>query len=144
VQELQLAVKDLRDLANGLAPSTLSDEGLRAALQDLVSRTPVPVHVSATADRFPSSVEETAWYIACEAVANAVKHAAPRSVRITAIRRNGHLHLSVADDGLGGADPAGSGIRGIIDRAETLGGTLAVTSAIGVGTTVTADLPCES
>ncbi len=89
VEQLQLAVKELRDLANGLAPVTLTDEGLGAALEDLALRTPVPVHVSATAERFPATVEETAWFIACEAVANAVKHAAPHSLEILAQRKNG-------------------------------------------------------
>ena len=144
VDELRLAVKELRDLANGLAPATLTDEGLGAALEDLASRTPVPVRIDATAERFAAAVEETAWFIACEAVANAVKHAASRTVDITARRENGYLRLVIADDGVGGADAAGTGLRGIADRAETIGGHLSVRERQGAGTIVIAELPCGS
>ncbi len=144
VEELRLAVKELRDLANGLAPSTLTDEGLGAALEDLASRTPVPIHLSATGERFAATVEETAWFIACEAVANAVKHAAPRTLEIAAQRENERLRLVIEDDGVGGADPSGAGLRGIADRAEAIGGHLTVRERDGAGTTVIAELPCGS
>jgi signal transduction histidine kinase len=144
VGELQLAVKELRDLANGLVPATLTDEGLGAALEDLAARTPVPVRLSTTGERFPAPIEETAWFIACEAVANAVKHAGPRSVDIAAGRDNGFLRLVVEDDGIGGADPSGAGLRGIADRAETIGGHLTVHERPGAGTIVIAELPCGS
>lgn len=144
VEELQLGVKELRDLANGLAPSTLTDEGLGAALEDLASRTPVPVHLKATEERFAATVEDTAWFIACEVVANAVKHAAPHTVEIAAQRENGSLRLVIEDDGVGGADPSGTGLRGIADRAETIGGHLIVSERPGRGTIVIAELPCGS
>ncbi len=144
VEQLQFAVKELRDLANGLAPATLTGEGLGAALEDLASRTLVPVRIDATAERFAASVEETAWFIACEAVANAVKHAAPHVVDIAAQRANGHLRLVIEDDGVGGADAAGTGLRGIADRAETIGGHLRVRERPGAGTIIIAELPCGS
>lgn len=144
VEETQVAIGELRALANGLHPAVLSDGGLGAALDDLAARIPVKVHLDATRDRFAPEVEATAWYIACEAVTNAVKHAAPSTLDITAARRNGHLVLVVRDDGTGGADPAGGGLRGISDRAEAAGGRLRVETAPGAGTTLTAELPCGS
>jgi signal transduction histidine kinase len=140
--ELQQAVKELRDLANGLAPITLADEGLAAALEELAFRAPVPISVEASGERMGTKVEETAWYIACEAVANAVKHASPSALEIRACRENGYLRLVIEDDGSGGADPSGSGLRGIADRAETIGGHVTVRERPGTGTIVTADLPC--
>ena len=144
IDQLQFAIQDLRDLANGLLPATLSDGGLAAAFDDLVSRTPVPVRLRATDRRYPALVEETAWFIACEAVANAVKHAAPHSVAISAEHKSGHLRLVIEDDGIGGANPAGSGLRGIADRAEAFGGRLTVNERPGRGTIITAELPCAS
>ena len=144
VEQLQLAVRELRDLANGLHPTAISDGGLAAALDDLAGRTPVPVRLATTAERFAPEVEEAAWFIACEAVTNAVKHAAPTSVSIRAGRSDGHLELIVEDDGGGGADPTGHGLRGIADRAEAAGGRLTVEDRPGGGTVITAELPCES
>jgi signal transduction histidine kinase len=144
VDELQAAVRELRELANGLRPAVLTVGGLAAALDDLAARSPVPVRLETTGERFTPEVEETAWFIACEAVANAVKHAAPHSVAISTCRMDGHLRLVIEDDGIGGADPAGSGLRGIADRAEAAGGTLTVRPHGEHGTVVIADLPCAS
>ncbi len=144
VRQLQLAVGDLRDIANGLHPVVLADGGLAAALDDLAARTPVEVRIETTSDRFPPGVEETAWFIVCEAVTNAVKHAFPASIAISAAGRDGHLSLAVEDDGCGHADPAGAGLRGITDRAEAAGGWLMVHDRPGGGTIVTAELPCAS
>jgi signal transduction histidine kinase len=144
VRQLQLAVGDLRELANGLHPSVLADGGLAAALDDLAARTPVAVRLNVTADRFPPPVEEAAWYIVCEAVTNAVKHAGPKLIDIAVTPRDGHLDLSVEDDGGGGADPLGHGLRGIADRAAAAGGWLVVRARPGGGTVVTAELPCAS
>ncbi|HUG16676.1 MAG TPA: histidine kinase, partial [Thermomicrobiales bacterium] len=142
VDELQAAVRELRDLANGLRPAILADGGLAAALDDLAARSPVPVRLELTGERFAPGIEETAWFIACEAVANAVKHAAPCAVAISASRSAGWLRLVIEDDGIGGADPTGSGLRGIADRAEVAGGTLTVRPRGGHGTVVIAELPC--
>jgi signal transduction histidine kinase len=144
VEQLQQAVRELRDLANGLHPASLSEGGLAAALDELAGRTPLPMRLEATPDRFAPEIEEAVWFIACEAVANAVKHAAPHSVAILACRENGYLRLVVEDDGVGGADPAGQGLRGIADRAEAAGGRLAVEARPGGGTMVIAELPCGS
>ena len=141
IREVKAAVRDLRELANGLRPSILTDSGLAAALEDLVARTPVPIHLSTTRARFTPAVEETAWFIACEAVANAVKHAAPCSVSIRTSCSYDHLRLVVEDDGVGGADPNGGGLRGLADRAEAAGGVLTVRPRGGRGTVLTAELP---
>jgi signal transduction histidine kinase len=144
VDELQLAIQELRDLANGLRPAALQDGGLAAALDVLAHRTPIAVRVTVTDRRFAPAVEEAAWFIACESVANAVKHARPSGIDISARQQNGHLVLTVADDGSGGADPAGRGLRGIADRAEAAGGRLVVSDLAGGGTIVLAELPCGS
>jgi signal transduction histidine kinase len=144
VEEVQEAVRELRNLANGLHPSILNDGGLGAAFDDLASRTPIRVKLSTTDDRFSPGVEEAAWYIACEAVANTVKHAGASTVVICLARENGHLSLVISDDGVGGADRAGSGLRGIADRADALGGRVLVETREGGGTIIRAELPCES
>jgi signal transduction histidine kinase len=144
VEQLQLAVKELRDLAHGLHPAALSDGGLASALEELASRAPGVVLTEICPDRFAPEVEEAAWFIACEAVANAVKHAGASKVRLAAVREDGRLLLSVQDDGAGGADPEGRGIRGITDRAEAVGGRLSVHSCAETGTLVKAELPCAS
>ncbi len=141
IGEVKAAVRDLRELANGLRPSVLTDSGLAAALEDLAARTPVPIHLATTRERFTPAVEETAWFIACEAVANAVKHAAPCSVTIRTCCSDDHLRLVIEDDGVGGADPNGGGLRGLADRAEAAGGVLTVRPRGGRGTVLTAELP---
>lgn len=144
VGQLQLAVKELRDLANGLHPIALSDGGLAGAFEDLAGRTPIQVVLKVSPERFTAAIEEAAWFIACEAVANAVKHAVASSVVIKAVRENGQLHLSIEDNGIGGADASGHGIRGLADRAEAAGGNLQVYPRPGGGTVVRAELPCAS
>jgi len=145
VDELAAAVAELRALANGLHPALLMDGGLCAALEDLASRAPVPVRLEVTPARFPPAVEAAAWFVACEAVANGVKHARASRVDVCASSEGGVLRVIVRDDGVGGADPAGPGLRGITDRAEAAGGTLTVTDAsAGRGTVVTLEVPCGS
>ncbi len=142
VDEIQLAVRELRDLANGLHPSILNDGGLRAALDTLAVHSPIRIHLQSTDRRFAPPTEEAAWFIACEAVSNAVKHAAPTLVEIRACEEDGRLLLVIEDDGIGGANPAGHGLRGIADRAEAAGGRLTVAPRPGGGTIVAAELPC--
>ncbi len=145
VAELQTAVAELRALANGLHPALLTDGGLAAALEDLAGRAPLPIRLEVTADRFAPAVEAAAWFVACEAVANSVKHAHAGAVEIVAGRRNGALHVAISDDGVGGADPSGPGLRGITDRAEAVGGQLRIgPGASGCGTRVDLELPCGS
>ncbi len=142
VEEIQLAVRELRDLANGLHPAVLTDGGLRAALDTLAAHSAVATRVEATNQRFAAATEEAAWFIACEAVTNAVKHAFPTKVEIRACEESGKLVLVIEDDGIGGADSAGRGLQGIADRAEAAGGWLKVRERLAGGTVVTAELPC--
>lgn len=142
VTGIRRAVRELRELANGLHPAILNEGGLAAALDDLAGRAPVAVRLDVAPGRLPADVEAAAWFIACEAVTNAVKHAAPESLDIVTRRKNGHLELEVIDDGAGGADANGQGLRGIADRAEAIGGELRVSARPGGGTIVRAVLPC--
>ena len=147
VGELQLAVSELRELARGVHPAILTEEGLGAALESLADRTPIPVRiVTAPPGRLPSEIEGAAYFVACEALANAVKHAGATSVTISAARRNGTLVVEVADDGVGGAslNGGGSGLRGLSDRVEAHGGRLRIDSPPGGGTRVIGELPCAS
>ena len=142
VEQAQAAVLELRDLANGLHPAVLSDGGLSAALDDLVGRTPLPIDIRATVARFPPEVEATAWFMVCEAVTNAHKHGGALHVTVEVEEDSGWLTVSVSDDGCGGADPDGQGLRGVRDRAEAAGGTFEVQSSRASGTTVRGRLPC--
>ena len=144
VCESRNAVAELRALANGLHPAVLEDGGLPTALQDLSSRLPVSVAVSDPELRYPSLVEATLWFVACEAVANATKHAASTSVAIHLDDLGDELRLVVEDDGCGGADPGGPGLRGLADRVEAAGGRLTIVSEPTVGTRVEAVVPCGS
>jgi signal transduction histidine kinase len=144
VEQSQTAVRELRELANGLHPSMLADGGLAAALDDLASRHQVQIDVAEPDHRYAPRIEATAWFIACEAVSNAVKHAAADRVRVIVERQGAELLVVVEDDGLGGADASGSGLRGLADRAEAVGGHLAVLARQPHGTTIRAVLPCGS
>ena len=146
VSELQIVVEELRELARGLHPAVLTEEGLGGALESLAARTPLPIElVSAPDERLPREIEAAAYFVACEAVANAVKHSEATSVRISAERRNGKLVIEIEDDGVGGAkENGGSGLRGLVDRVEAHGGTLRVESEPGRGTRVVGELPCAS
>jgi signal transduction histidine kinase len=105
----------------------------------------VPVAVDATAERFPDGVETAAYFIACEALTNATKHAQASRVSLSAQCRNGSLVICVADDGVGGAAPGdGTGLSGLRDRVGAHGGTLRIESERGAGTRLIAELPCGS
>jgi signal transduction histidine kinase len=145
VDELQLAVSELRELARGVHPAVLTEEGLAAALESLASRTPFPVTVDAEESRYPAEIEAAAYFVACEALANAVKHSGASRVAITTARRDGSLVVAVEDDGRGGAIATnGSGLHGLADRVEAHGGRLSVESPPGGGTRVIGELPCAS
>ena len=145
VEELQVAVSELRELARGVHPAILTEEGLAGALESLASRTPLDVTVlEAPVDRLPPEIEAAAYFVACEALANAVKHADASCVTISAVREHGTLSVEVTDDGRGGANPAGSGLRGLADRLDAHGGRLTVASLAGGGTRVLGELPCAS
>ena len=139
------ALRELRDLARGIHPPVLSDRGLEAALAALVGRSPLPVGVSVDLEtRPPASVETAAYFVAAEGLANAIKHAQATHVEIRIGRDAGVVTVVVADDGAGGADPAGGGLAGIRRRVEALDGTLAVESPAGGPTIVRAVMPCGS
>jgi signal transduction histidine kinase len=145
VDELQVAVEELRELARGVHPAILTEDGLAAALESLTSRTPIPVVLDVSEGRLPAQVEATAYFVACEALANVVKHAHASKATVSAHRRNGVLVVEVADDGVGGAHAEdGSGLRGLADRVEALGGRLVVESPAGGGTHVVGEIPCGS
>ena len=137
------AVRELRDLANGLHPAALADGGLAAALDDMARHSPVPLRVHVEGGRLDPGLEFTAWSVIGEAVVNAQKHAAAGGIEVDVERQNGDLRLRVRDDGRGGANPDGPGLRGLRDRVEAAHGRLTVTSG-GGGTTVEAVLPCGS
>lgn len=143
IDEIQTTVSELRELANGLHPSVLEDGGLSAALQELAARSPIPVRMDVLENRLPAAVESSAWFIACEAIANVVKHAQASAVSLVAIAGDGVLELSIEDNGVGGADPQGHGLRGMADRAEAAGGSLKITDSPSGGTSIRAVLPCE-
>ncbi|NUR77528.1 MAG: hypothetical protein HOQ28_14740 [Thermoleophilia bacterium] len=140
---LEEALRDLRDLARGIHPPVLTDRGLEAAISALGDRSAIPVHVSASVpDRPPAAVESAAYFVAAEALANAAKHAEATRIDVRIVRDPSTLVLEVADDGLGGADPGGSGLTGLRRRVEALDGKLTVASRPGAGTTLRAELPC--
>jgi signal transduction histidine kinase len=144
VEELSVAIDELRELAHGLPPSQL-DAGLQPALQELATRAPVRVQVKATSERFTVGLEAAAYFVACEGLTNAIKHARATAVVLSAGRDNGSLLVSVADDGVGGATAlGGSGLSGLHDRVAAYGGSLCIESPPEHGTVLTARLPCES
>jgi signal transduction histidine kinase len=144
MDDIAVAIRELRELAGGLRPSQL-DGGLGPAFADLATRAPVPVAVDATNERFPAGVEAAAYFIACEGLTNATKHACASAVSLSARRRNGSLVVCVADDGVGGAVAgAGTGLRGLADRVGAHGGRLRIESEHGAGTRLVAELPCGS
>jgi signal transduction histidine kinase len=144
-RELVLAQSELDELARGIHPRVLTEQGLAAALATLAERAPFAVAVSAPGERLPAPVEATAYFVCSEALANAAKHADGTRARCEVVVHDGLVRVEVADDGVGGADPAGgSGLRGLADRVETAGGTLTVSSPEGQGTTIRAELPCSA
>jgi PAS domain S-box-containing protein len=140
--ELTLALEELRELARGLHPAVLTDRGLRAAVEMLAGRAPVAVEiVDIPAERLPEPVEAAAYYLIAEALTNVAKYACASTVRVRVAVNGPSVQVEVSDDGVGGADPgAGSGLRGLADRVEALGGSLEVVSPAGAGTTLRAAL----
>ncbi len=145
VAGLNGTIDDVREISRGLHPALLSEGGLRPAFKALARRSPVPVELDLDLDaRLPEPVEVAAYYVVAEALANAVKHARASVVRVGAAVRDGGLELSVRDDGTGGADPGtGSGLVGLADRVEALGGTFGLDSPAGHGTSLRARLPLD-
>jgi signal transduction histidine kinase len=140
--ELDGAQADLREFARGIHPRVLTERGLAAALADLAGRAAIPVELTVTEARLPPPIEVAAYFVCSEALANIGKYAEASRAWVDVARRDGVLAVSVGDDGRGGASfGGGSGLRGLADRVEALGGQLGVTSPRGEGTVISADLP---
>jgi signal transduction histidine kinase len=140
--QLARTVRELRELAGGLHPRELASGGLPAALASLAERSPVPVRVSAPAERLPAELEAALYFVCSEALANVAKYASASAVAVSVTAADGQVRLEVEDDGVGGADPArGTGLRGLADRVEALGGSFVVDSPVDAGTRLTAVLP---
>ena len=142
VAELDAARGDLARFAQGVHPRALTEQGLHAALSELADQAALPVALDVPSRRFPRPQEAAVFFVCSEGLANVAKYAEASGVRIEVATTGSRLLVRVADDGAGGADPArGSGLRGLADRVEALGGTLSVTSPVGVGTRLEAELP---
>jgi signal transduction histidine kinase len=141
--ELQLAIDDLRELAHGIHPATLTDFGFSRAVEGIAARSPVRIDVAELpAGRLEEAVEAAAYYVVTEAVTNAQRHARATSIRVRGVVARGVLTVDVVDNGVGGANEAhGSGLQGLRDRVEALGGTFRVASLPGRGTVVAAAIP---
>jgi signal transduction histidine kinase len=144
--ELDAAIGELRELVHGVLPASLAERGLSAAVRELADGLPLRAELDLDLDgrRLPAAIESAAYFVVAEALSNAVKHARADRLSVRVGERGGRLLLEVADDGIGGADLAGAGLRGIADRIEALDGRLRVDSPVGAGTRVVAELPCGS
>jgi signal transduction histidine kinase len=143
IEDLHTALAELRELARGLHPAVLTERGVPAALQTLAARSPVPVVLDADLDgRLPPAHEAALYFVAAEALTNVAKYAKASAVEVTLHGDDRWAEIAVADDGVGGARAEdGSGLRGLGDRVEALGGRLTLTSTRGHGTTVRARVP---
>ena len=139
------AVAELREISRGIHPAILSHGGLGPALRTLVRRSTIPVELDVLAGtRLPEPIEVAAYYVASEALANSAKHAEASHMEVSLATRNGSLVLSIRDDGVGGADTGrGSGLVGLQDRVEALGGTIGIDSPSGGGTSLVVTLPLD-
>jgi len=142
-EELREAINELRELARGIHPAILTEEGLGPAVRSLADRATLPVSILRLPScRYPASVEATSYFVVSEALANVTKYASASHAWVSVISEPLGLEVEVGDDGVGGADPrAGSGLRGLEDRLAAIGGRLSVTSPLGEGTVVRASLP---
>ena len=144
--ELKQAIGELRELARGIHPAILTEEGLPAAVESLADRSSLPVRVIADFDdRLPGPVETAAYFVVSESLANVMKYANASLARVELSRGHGTLRVEVLDDGTGGADPArGSGLRGLEDRVSAVRGSFRVESPAEGGTRVLAEIPCDA
>jgi signal transduction histidine kinase len=144
MEHLGLALGELRDLARGIHPAVLTDRGLAAALEGLAARSPVPVDLRVSQERMSAAAEAAIYFTVAEALTNVAKHAHATAVRIHVDIQDSVLTAVVTDDGIGGADAScGSGLRGLADRLDALGGTLTIDSPPGGGTTIRASVPAR-
>lgn len=144
-EDLAEALADLRELARGIHPAVLTDGGLGPALRGLARRSPVPVDlVAVPTERCGPGAESAIYFVAAEGLTNAARYADASVVEVEVALDDGLLSVEVRDDGRGGADPSGSGLRGLSDRLAALDGRLTVASSAGKGTIVRAEVPCGS
>jgi signal transduction histidine kinase len=142
-RDLLAALDELRELSRGIHPGVLTERGLGRALKDLAYRTPVPLELDVDLEeRLRGQVEAAAYFVICEALANVAKHASATAATVSVDRTDGRAVVEVVDDGVGGADVNGSGLRGLADRVEALGGSLALVSPPGAGTVLRVEIPC--
>jgi signal transduction histidine kinase len=143
IEELKTSLTELRELARGIHPAVLTERGLEPALYALATRAPVPVAIESVPDRrLPGAVESTIYFVVSEALANVAKYARATHASVRVEESSGWIHVEVADDGIGGADPRrGSGLRGLQDRVAVIEGRLSVDSPPGRGTRLRAELP---
>src|SRR5207244_6782293 len=133
-EELAAGLQEIRELASGLHPAVLSERGLAAALQALTLRAPLPVELVTSFERgLSEQVEAAAYFVVAEGLANVQKHANASQVAVRVVEDGGRLMIEVIDDGAGGADEEGGGLRGLTDRIEALGGRVAVDSPRELG-----------
>ncbi|MGE3233554.1 MAG: sensor histidine kinase, partial [Thermoleophilia bacterium] len=139
------AITELRDLARGIHPVVLTDRGLPAALATLAGHSHIPVDLNVdTGERPAAAVEAAAYFVVAEALTNANKHSGATRATVRVLRDGPVLRVSVADDGAGGADRDGTGLRGLRRRIDALDGVMAVASPPGGGTVIDVELPCGS
>lgn len=144
IEDLKRAIDSLREFARGVHPSILTDRGVGPAIETLAERSPVPVKFDVTDERYRPAIESAAYFVVVESLTNTIRHANATTARVTVSAAEGQLIAEVSDDGEGGADVGGgTGLQGLQDRIEALGGQLHVISPPGGGTTVKAVLPCE-
>ncbi len=141
LEQAQRANEELRELAHGILPSALTRGGLRAGLETLAARMPVPIEIETPADRFPAPIEATAYFVVAEALTNVAKHANAATVAVAARVDDGTLRVEVRDDGVGGAHSEGSGLQGLADRLAAVDGRLEIESPAPGGTLVAATIP---
>jgi signal transduction histidine kinase len=141
-EDAKQALRELRDLVQGLHPAILSDRGLDAALSGIAARAPLPVRLTVSVPgKLPSDVEAVAFFVVSEALTNVAKHAAAREAWVTVRASTGVLLVMISDDGRGSADPAGAGLRGLAQRVASVDGTLDISSPPGGPTLISAELP---
>jgi signal transduction histidine kinase len=144
LEHAERATSELRELAHGIHPAVLTHGGLHAAIDSLVSRLSLPVVMDVSEERVPPAIEANAYFVVSEALTNVVKHSAARSAEVRTRVEDGLLRIEVRDDGAGGAEPGrGSGLVGLRDRVETLGGRLEIVSPKGGGTSLRIEIPVD-